>query len=392
MNHAGNQTLPKGWRWVRLREVCSDIYRYPSFYGMEHLPKGIPVVRGEHIDAKGEISTNWNDYWFVSSELSDKFPRTVLSEGDLVFTVRGTIGKVGIVRSSHQGAQLSPNLIRISPCSSISSTYLWYYLQLIRGSESEVENNAVTVATVKASDLISIRIPLAPLPEQKRIAATLNDQMVAVERAQVATEAHLELLARLIESYLRHSLSTAHTQRIELGGCLIEVSKGVGAAWKKHLVVGATRAGAAPAKENVGKKPERYKLVDIGTIFYNPMRILLGSIGMIDVDEEAGITSPDYVVFKTRNGVLHPRWFYFWLRSRFGDAFIKTLTRGAVRERMLFKRLAAANMEIPPWKTQVDVADKLRTVFKARRALMDQMNVINKLPTALLRRAFNGEL
>lgn len=65
---------------------------------------------------------------------------------------------------------------------------------------------------------------------------------------------------------------------IPLSEALIEVSSGVGASWSKYPVLGATRAGLALAKEPVGKSPERYKLVEPWTIFYNPMRILLGSI------------------------------------------------------------------------------------------------------------------
>lgn len=137
-------------------------------------------------------------------------------------------------------------------------------------------------------------------------------------------------------------------QRIRLSDALIEVTQGVGPAWHKYRVLGATRDGLAPAKEKVGKNPERYKLVEPGTIFYNPMRILIGSIAMVDEGEEPGITSPDYVVFRTRDGILHSRWFYHWLRSPYGERFIRSLARGAVRERLLFRRLALAELELPP--------------------------------------------
>ena len=123
-----------------------------------------------------------------------------------------------------------------------------------------------------------------------------------------------------------------------LGDCLIEVAQGVGPDWHKYRVLGATRDGVAPAKEPVGKSPERYKLVMPGTIFYNPMRIMIGSIAMLDDGDTPGVTSPDYVVLRAREGVLHPRWFYYWLRSRSGEELIKTLARGAVRERMMCRR------------------------------------------------------
>jgi hypothetical protein len=63
-----------------------------------------------------------------------------------------------------------------------------------------------------------------------------------------------------------------------LGDVLIEVKKGIGKEWAKYPVLGATRDGVAPAKELPGKHPERYKPVTAGTVFYNPMRILIGSI------------------------------------------------------------------------------------------------------------------
>src|ERR1035437_1445565 len=130
------------------------------------------------------------------------------------------------------------------------------------------------------------------------------------------------------------------TREISLGEALVEVSSGVGAAWSNYRVLGATRAGLALAKEPVGKSPERYKLVSPGTVFYNPMRIMIGSIAMVDDGDATGITSPDYVVLKGREGRVHSRWFYYWLRSPYGKRCIESLARGAVRERMLFNRLA----------------------------------------------------
>lgn len=183
----------------------------------------------------------------------------------------------------------------------------------------------------------------------------------------------------------------AHLKRIGLATALKEVVRGVGTSWRNYRVVGVTRSGIAPAKENVGKHPERYKLVEPGTVFYNPMRILLGSIAMVDEGDEPGITSPDYVVLKTQPGILHPRWFYYWLRSPSGHQFIRSLTRGAVRERMLFRRLAAADLDVPEWAEQVRAASELAGVEQARKASEEQLAAANALPNAYLRLILEGE-
>lgn len=65
-------------------------------------------------------------------------------------------------------------------------------------------------------------------------------------------------------------------QRVRLANALIEVTHGVGERWTQFPVLGATREGIALARESVGKAPGRY-FVEPNTIFYNPMRILIGS-------------------------------------------------------------------------------------------------------------------
>lgn len=183
-------------------------------------------------------------------------------------------------------------------------------------------------------------------------------------------------------------MTTGGVRRVRVAECLEEVTKGVGPSWRQYRLVGATREGLAPAKEGVGKNPQRYKPVEPGTIFYNPMRILLGSVAFLDEGEEPGITSPDYVVFKTRPGLVHPRWFYHWLRSNEGASFIRTLARGAVRERMLFRRLAEAEVEIPSIECQAKFARLVRVVERARAASEAQLETVERLPATFLLSTF----
>jgi type I restriction enzyme S subunit len=175
---------------------------------------------------------------------------------------------------------------------------------------------------------------------------------------------------------------------IPLSEALVEVSSGVGPKWAEYRVLGATRAGLALAKEPVGKSPERYKLVEPGTIFYNPMRIMIGSIAMVEDGDEPGITSPDYVVFRTRPGVLHHRWFYYWLRSKGGEDLIRSLARGAVRERLLFKRLAKGTVHVPDWNTQQSVAQQLSLASSAESTCLEALDAAQVLPTSWLRTFF----
>jgi type I restriction enzyme S subunit len=182
--------------------------------------------------------------------------------------------------------------------------------------------------------------------------------------------------------------------RVLLGDVLTEVKSGIGTDWAKYPVLGATRDGLAPAKDPPGKNPERYKPVFPGTIFYNPMRILIGSVAFVDEEDQPGITSPDYVVFRGRDGKVDSRWFYYWLRSSFGHQTIISMARGAVRERMLYARLAEAEVELPDYPTQktfsLILARTQKQINSIKVAISAQLCDIQQLPNQIISKSVNG--
>jgi len=184
------------------------------------------------------------------------------------------------------------------------------------------------------------------------------------------------------------------TIRIKLGESLVEIKDRVGASWESFTVYGATVDGIAPPKEPPGKNPEKYKQVPPGSIFYNPMRILIGSVAYLSEDNASGMTSPDYVVLRGKEGIVDTHWFYYWLRSPFGHDCIMSLARGAVRERMLFNRLAEAEVEFPSFEEQQRYSAILSVAQceadKIRNAIDVQRNDLNQLPHRIVAQSLEG--
>lgn len=316
-------------------------------------------------------------------------PKATCEPGDVLITVKGAgVGKVN----------LAPGII----------VAIGRQLMAIRGDERFVERNflyaflqtllphfqkkavGATVPGLSREDLESIVVPLPSIETQRQIAARLKAQLAEVDKARQAAEAQLRETAKLADAIIfdsiRHGRTTAHN----LGDVLDEVKQGIGASWADYPVLGATRNGLAPAKEPPGKKPERYKPVFPGTVFYNPMRILIGSIALVDDNDTPGITSPDYVALQGKEGLVDSRWFYYWLRSPLGEQCILSLARGAVRERMLFNRLAEGEIELPNFTSQQKASAALATIKPMRRAIESKINDINLLPQKILARAFTG--
>jgi type I restriction enzyme S subunit len=319
---------------------------------------------------------------------------TVFAENDIIFAKvspcmqngkhaisRGLLNRLGFGSTEF-------HVVRPGP--SITSEWIHYFLRQKVTLDAAIKtfNGAVGLQRVPSTFLEDIELPLPPLDEQRRVTAHLKAQLAAVEEARKAAQVQSKELTQLANAIVRESIVHPDTETRLLGEVLDEVKRGVGAGWANYPVLGATRAGLAAAKEPVGKNPERYKPVKVGTVFYNPMRILIGSIAMVDEADAPGITSPDYVVLRGREGVVDSRWFYYWLRSPLGEQCIASLARGAVRERMLFNRLAEGEIALPSYPVQQAASRALAELRPMKAKIEAQLREIELLPSRLLAQAF----
>lgn len=318
--------------------------------------------------------------------------------GDLLISRANTkelVGAVVLVEKDYPFRLLSDKTLRLTIAAERADKgYLLYALRSA-AARKHIEHFATgtneSMLNIAQGVITSIPIVLPDIDEQMRIAGSLKVQLAAAVDAQKAATKQLNELTNLAHAIIRESLNHPDSKTHLLGDVLDEVKRGAGANWAEYPVLGATRSGLAPAREPVGKTPERYKPVFTGTVFYNPMRILIGSIAMVDDDDKPGITSPDYVVLRGRAGLVDSRWFYYWLRSPEGERCIASLARGAVRERMLFNRLAEGEIKLPPYAVQVKASQALANIRPFKKHVEAQLKDIELLPSRLLAQAFDTQ-
>ena len=150
--------------------------------------------------------------------------------------------------------------------------------------------------------------------------------------------------------------------------------------------------GITQPKTQIGKNPERYKVLRYGYLAYNPMRINIGSIGVVRSAEQEGITSPDYVVFTCKDGLL-PEFVYHYLKSEAGLHEINQKTKGSVRFRLYYEQLATISIPMPlDIETQqnfVRACNRLeilrKTVTASGASVQECLSALTR--TALLREA-----
>ena len=164
------------WRVEALGETLKVLHRYPTFYGTSYVEDGVPVARIGNILPSNMLDTDLLSYVRVPRDFSAKFPKTVLKSGDLVMAVRGdTTGKIGFVPSNLEGANISPNLIRISPdTSKVTSEYLLWLLLLVPTLvTSKVTDTAKK--SITAENIGAIKIPVPSLQLQKEFAIRVSE-------------------------------------------------------------------------------------------------------------------------------------------------------------------------------------------------------------------------
>lgn len=177
--------IPKEWDAVPLRKLVLDTYRYPSYYGISYVETGVPEVRGECVQPDGTLSHANSGYRYVSEKTASRFPRVRLNPGDLVMTVRGTIGKFALVPEWLKGAVITANLLKLSPDQNVVAPSWLMHVLLSSAFQDRLDAacSATTIKTIQVPALLDIGIATPLKTEQQEIGARLSaiDERLSVE-------------------------------------------------------------------------------------------------------------------------------------------------------------------------------------------------------------------
>ena len=137
---------------------------------------------------------------YVSLSQQPNLKQFELYEGDMLMSLTGNVGRVGILQTHHLPAALNQRVarIKIKDPRKIDKNFLFAFLNSDKTRESiEKLANGAAQLNVSTKDIKSLTIPLPPLTEQKRIAAIL-DKADEIRRKREQTIAKLDQLAQSI--------------------------------------------------------------------------------------------------------------------------------------------------------------------------------------------------
>lgn len=157
---------------VQLGSVTQVLNGY-AFKSNEYVDDGIRVIRITNVQ-KGRIQDD--DPKFIANHRSDEFLRFMLDDGDILISLTGNVGRVGMISKSMLPAALNQRVGALKiESKSVDPQYIFHILNSEEFEQASIKNSkGVAQLNLSSKWIEKYEIPLPPLAEQKRIAAILD--------------------------------------------------------------------------------------------------------------------------------------------------------------------------------------------------------------------------
>lgn len=403
--------MKQGWEIKKLGEVCEVITKgtTPTSLGFQFTDEGINFIKVESLTESGQIIPNKVAY--ISEECHQSLKRSQLKTNDILFSIAGALGRIGVVNEELVPANTNQALaiVRLSKDSGVLVPFLAKYFTSNNVSE-EIEKlrGGAAQQNLSLGQLNNLPIPLPPLPEQQRIVSILDEAFAAIAKAKANAEQNLKNAKELFESYLQG------------------VFENKGEGWEERMIkeIGIAQTGTTPKtadKENYGDfipfiKPADVDITGNGEIRYdneglseqglnNGRKMLKGSILMVCIGATIGkvgfvdrdVSCNQQINSLTVKKEFSPKFVYYALSTR---SFYEQVLHNAAQATLPIinkGKWETLTISYPKSKTEqesiVQKLDALSVETKKLEAIYRQkIDDLEELKKSVLQKAFSGGL
>lgn len=397
-------SLPKGWELKKLVEICEFEngdrgVNYPS--KAHRTETGIPFINAGHLTSNGLDIDNMD---YISRERFNLLGSGKIKNGDILFCLRGSLGKFAKVHEFSEGA-IASSLVIVRPKLTISSEFLLLYFDSkICQKMIEDLSNGAAQPNLSAGSLKNFKIPLPPLPEQERIVDILDDAFAKIEKAKANAEQNLKNAKELFESYLQGVFENKGDDWMEktLGEVCKISSKLIDPKISEYQNLIHIGAGNIESKKGtlIDLKTAKEENLISGKFLFDESMILYSKIRpyLIKVVncEFQGLCSADiYPLMPIKEKMTKDFLYHLLLTKDFTDYAILGSQRAGM-PKVNREHLFAYKFELPPIKEQKTIVQKLVGLSAETKKLVviyeQKIKDLEELKKSLLKKAFSGEL
>ncbi|WP_297548546.1 restriction endonuclease subunit S [Thermococcus sp.] len=214
--------IPKDWEIKELGEVCT--FETGKRMKGGALKEGeVFSLGGEHITDDGRIV--FSPKKFVSLDFYKNLKKGRVSMYDVLMCKDGAkTGKVGLVRElPYKYCAVNEHVYIIrSSTKMLSNIYLFYFLHSKYGQEQIRNYFHGLIGGITNKDIKSIKIPLPPLPEQKKIAEILSTIDKAIEKTDALIHHYQQLKNALMQKLFTEGIGHTKFKSSPLGQIPVE--------------------------------------------------------------------------------------------------------------------------------------------------------------------------
>ncbi len=209
-----NGGLPKGWKLVKLGEVCDRITKggTPTTYGFAFVHKGINFIKVENIE-QGKVNLH-SIKNFISVEAHKNQKKSQLEENDLLFSIAGTIGETCLVKKEYLPANTNQALAILRGYDKhLYPKFLTFQLSSSIAQIVKTKARGGAMNNISLEDLKRIEVVVPPISEQNRIVAKLEELLSELEKGKEQLHTALAQLKVYRQAVLKYAFEGKLTRQ-----------------------------------------------------------------------------------------------------------------------------------------------------------------------------------
>jgi type I restriction enzyme S subunit len=403
--------MREGWKLYKLDDVCyfENGDRGTNYPSKAHRAiTGIPFINAGHLNTNG-LDIESMDY--ITRERFNLLGNGKIKKGDILFCLRGSLGKFAQVDEYNEGA-IASSLVIIRPKDKITANFLMLYFEsdICIKMISNFSNGAAQ-PNLSAGSLKKFEIPVPPLKEQHRIVSILDEAFAAIAKAKANAEQNLKNAREVYESYLHNVFQTPDKNwHIKEWGELCQFVRGpFGGSLKKNIfkkdgyVVYEQKHAIHDhfnelryfIDENKFNEMKRFE-VQPGDILMSCSGVTLGRVVVVPKGIRRGIINQALLKLTPKKSI-SVHFLKYWLRSKvFQDLIFKYSGGAAIPNVPSAKILKGVLIPVPSLKEQNKIVNDIEAMISKSQqleAIYDQkLSNLDHLKKSILQKAFSGEL
>lgn len=182
----------------------------PITYGIvkpgQNVEGGVPVIKVKDFPS-GVILTD--NLLYASPEIESKYERSRLLPGDLLFSIRGSVGRMAFVPEELEGANLTQDTARLTIRPEFEPNYIRGALSLPQVDEWIAKHiRGVAMQGVNLADLRKLEVPILSIEHQRELSAFSQQ----IDKSEFALKQAIDGVSATMAAILNQELGMSDVQ------------------------------------------------------------------------------------------------------------------------------------------------------------------------------------